>query len=577
MIPREFINDVIARIDIVDLIHSRVPLKKTGKNFSACCPFHQEKTPSFTVSPSKQFYHCFGCGMHGNAISFLMDFEHASFIEAIETLAQQVGLEIPQQEGVPSKTQTNTKHLYELLAKVNQFYQHELRHHPEAKSAVQYLKQRGLTGHIAKQFNLGYAPSGWQNVQSHLGLATKIQEDLITTGVMISNKNRCYDRFRQRIIFPIRDLQGRTIGFGGRTLTDETPKYLNSPETPLFHKGKSLYGLYEALQTNRHLDFLLVVEGYLDVIALVQHGITKTVATLGTAITKDHLQLLFRYVSDLIFCFDGDQAGKTAAWRALETSLPLLMDGRSVRFLFLPDNEDPDSMVRKESAGAFQRRIAQTTSFAEFFFSELLKQINLQDPSARAKLKEKALPLLEQLPHGLFREQMLEQLARHLRLDREKLSTLLSTQEPFVKTSKKQPPQTLTPLRLAILLLLQYPQLIKIVEDPDQFATLQIPGIETLQRLVTILKTSSTLTTGGLLEYWRGENEYSHLVKLANWELELPEDSLAVEFAGALKRLAELNVEQTMEKLLTKASFEGLNQEERHQLQQLITSKKVES
>ncbi|MEW8281341.1 MAG: DNA primase, partial [Candidatus Thiodiazotropha taylori] len=343
-IPTHFIDQLLNRVDIVDVINRRVTLKKAGKEFQACCPFHDEKTPSFTVSPSKQFYHCFGCGAHGSAIGFLMEYDNLGFVEAVEELAQSAGLEVPREGG--NEQGPDLRPLYELMEKTARFYQHQLKHHAESPAAVDYLKSRGMSGQIAASYGIGFAPPGWDNLTGTLGSDKASLERLNKCGLLSESNGKQYDRFRNRIIFPIRDPRGRTIGFGGRVLGDDKPKYLNSPETPLFHKGRELYGLYEARQANREISNLLVVEGYMDVVALAQHNIQNAVATLGTATTHEHLELIFRNCPEVIFCFDGDRAGRDAAWKALNTSLPLMRDGREVRFLFLPQGEDPDTQVR---------------------------------------------------------------------------------------------------------------------------------------------------------------------------------------------------------------------------------------
>jgi len=373
-IPQHFIDDLLTRIDIVEVIDHRVPLKKAGHEYKACCPFHGEKTPSFTVSQVKQFYHCFGCGEHGNAISFLMDYEHMDFVEAIEALAHGAGIEVPREAGTDQAPQSSNQAAYDLLEQTAQYYQQQLRDHAEAQRAVDYLKERGLTGEVAARFGIGFAPPGWDNLTRALGNDKKIQQELLNTGLVIerNDSSGIYDRFRDRIQFPIHDRRGRTIGFGGRVINkDDTPKYLNSPETPVFHKGRELYGLYEARKAMRKLVRILVVEGYMDVVALAQFDINYAVATLGTATTHDHLETLFRTVPEIIFCFDGDRAGRQAAWRALENTLPVLRDGRAARFLFLPDGEDPDSQVRKTGKTGFEAAMDQATHLSDFFFDQL--------------------------------------------------------------------------------------------------------------------------------------------------------------------------------------------------------------
>ncbi len=425
MIPNAFIDDLIARVDIVDIIDSALPLRRSGKNYAACCPFHKEKTPSFTVSPDKQFYYCFGCGANGNAIGFLMDYHHQSFVDAVESLAQRAGLEVPREINEKQSRQHNqNKILYEILEKASDWYQQQLRSSPDKELAVNYLKGRGLSGQIAKEFLVGYAPPGWNGLLNAESLNKFRPEQFVEAGLSICkneqgshDKALQYDRFRDRIMYPIRDSRGRVIAFGGRVLGDDKPKYLNSPETPVFSKGKELYGLYEAKQADNKLSKIVVVEGYMDVIALAQMGIKNAVATLGTAISSEHLHLIFRTVSEVVFCFDGDSAGLRAAERALHTSLPFAQDGRQVRFLFLASGEDPDSMVRKEGPELFRHQMDNAKPLSEFLFEYASQGINLTSMDGKATLAKAATPLINQIPKGIFYEMMVARLAEITQLD----------------------------------------------------------------------------------------------------------------------------------------------------------------
>lgn len=419
-IPQYFIDDLLTRIDIVDVIDHRVKLKKTGRNYSACCPFHKEKTPSFTVSPDKQFYYCFGCGASGNAVGFVMDHDHLDFPEAVDTLAGQLGLEVPREENPHRQRGPDHSELYNLLDRAVDFYSRQLKQHEQSPRASHYLKNRGLDPQTCQHFAIGFAPPGWDNLKKELATSPEKEQQLITTGMLVNNEDRntVYDRFRERIIFPIRDSRGRYIAFGGRVLGDEKPKYLNSPESPVFHKGKELYGLFEARQANRKLSRILVVEGYMDVVALAQQGITNAVATLGTATTPDHMQRLFKVVPEVIFCFDGDDAGRRAAWRALESTLSNMQDGRQARFLFLPQGEDPDSMVRKEGSESFIKRIkSQAISLDNLLFRELESELDLTTMDGRARLAKLAQPYLDKLPEGLFRQLLVKKLSDRTGLD----------------------------------------------------------------------------------------------------------------------------------------------------------------
>ena len=439
-IPQSFIDDLLDRTDIVDLVDGHVKLKKTGRNYSACCPFHKEKTPSFSVAPDKQFYYCFGCGAGGNAIGFLMQLENLNFPEAVEELAGKAGLTVPKDDNVTSKaasaaSQAKTQarnQAYDLLNRASQYYQSQLRRHPDRQKAVTYLKGRGLNGQIAQRFGVGYAPIGWQNLMQELAPKPELEQPLIDSGMVVEkeeNKRR-YDRFRDRIMFPIKDYKGRIIAFGGRVLGDEKPKYLNSPETVVFHKQKELYGLYEARQHERNLKRIMVVEGYMDVVALAQHNINYAVATLGTSTSSFHLERIFKLVSEVVFCFDGDAAGLKAADRAMHTCLPFMEDGRQARFLLLPDGEDPDSLVRQEGNDKLTARITDATPLSDFLFQRLGKDLDPHNLEHRAKLATDASPLIAIIPKGIMRSMMQARLSKITGLDKDTLAELSALKAP---------------------------------------------------------------------------------------------------------------------------------------------------
>ncbi|MEW8439753.1 MAG: DNA primase [Candidatus Thiodiazotropha taylori] len=537
-IPTHFIDQLLNRVDIVDVINRRVTLKKAGKEFQACCPFHDEKTPSFTVSPSKQFYHCFGCGAHGSAIGFLMEYDNLGFVEAVEELAQSAGLEVPREGG--NEQGPDLRPLYELMEKTARFYQHQLKHHAESPAAVDYLKSRGMSGQIAASYGIGFAPPGWDNLTSTLGSDKTSLERLNKCGLLSESNGKQYDRFRNRIIFPIRDPRGRTIGFGGRVLGDDKPKYLNSPETPLFHKGRELYGLYEARQANREISNLLVVEGYMDVVALAQHNIQNAVATLGTATTHEHLELIFRNCPEVIFCFDGDRAGRDAAWKALNTSLPLMRDGREVRFLFLPQGEDPDTQVRQEGSEAFQQRIEAATPLSEFLLQHLSSQVHMESIDGRAKLAQLAKPHLEKLPKGVFRQMMFERLEELVGLKAGHLDDTPATPQRKPARATPNKSQAPTPIRTAIALLLDHPHLYEVADEVSaDWQGWDNPGITILKQLLEIIRTQPTLSKAALIERWRDTDYFAHLNKLAqaNYQFDLPGMDQATEFRDALRRL----------------------------------------
>ena len=435
LIPQGFIDDLLNRTDILDVVNARVQLKKSGKNYTACCPFHKEKTPSFSVSPDKQFYYCFGCGAGGNALGFVMDHDNLDFPQAVEELARAAGMEVPREEsrrGSKPRQPTDSP-LYPLLAAAADYYRQALRQHPARKSAVEYLKGRGLTGEIARDFGLGFAPPGWDNLLRHLASDTLQQRALLDAGLLVENaeSGKRYDRFRDRVMFPIRDSRGRVIAFGGRVLGDDKPKYLNSPETPVFHKGQELYGLYEARKFNRNLDEVIVVEGYMDVIALAQQGLRNAVATLGTATSEEHIKRLFRLVPSILFCFDGDQAGRNAAWRALEAALPSLQDGRKARFLFLPEGEDPDTLIRAEGLDAFRARIAQHAQpLADYFFQQLSDEADPRSLEGKAHMVTLAAPLIEQVPGANLKALMRARLTEITGLSGDALNQLARAAQP---------------------------------------------------------------------------------------------------------------------------------------------------
>ncbi len=429
LIPQTFIDDLLDRVDIVDVVNSRVQLKKAGKNYKACCPFHEEKSPSFTVAQDKQFYYCFGCGAGGNALGFVMEFDRLDFLPAVEMLAKNAGMEIPR-EAAPDQRVTKQKDsLYSILTESDKFFRQQLRTHQGAKVAVDYLKGRGLSGKIAAQFGVGYAPPGWDNLLKVAGGDDQKNKLLDESGMIIvkPEEKKQYDRFRHRIMFPIRDQRGRTIGFGGRVLDDSTPKYLNSPETPVFHKGRELYGLYEARQALKEIPCLIMVEGYMDVIALAQYGIANAVATLGTALTENHLQKLFRYTSEIVFCFDGDSAGRRAAARSLEIALPEMRDGVSAKFLFLPDGEDPDSMVRQLGTEAFLEQVEKSQPLSEFLFEQLSDGIDSSTADGKARLSKTCAPQINRIPQGVFRQLMLEELSRRTGVSADNLRDYVAT------------------------------------------------------------------------------------------------------------------------------------------------------
>ena len=566
-IPRVFINDLLARTDIVDLIDARVKLKKQGKNYHACCPFHNEKTPSFTVSGEKQFYYCFGCGAKGNAIDFLMNHDRLDFVETVEELATQHGLEVPYEAGNgPSPMERHQRQsLYQLLEGLDDFYQQSLRN-PQAEAAQQYLATRGLSQQMIDHFAIGYAPAGWDNVLKRFGQQKDDRESLMEAGMLVSNDSgRTYDRFRDRVMFPIRDKRGRVIGFGGRVLGNDTPKYLNSPETPIFHKGRQLYGLYEAQKNHPQPARLLVVEGYMDVVALAQFGIDYAVASLGTSTTAEHIQLLFRSTDTVICCYDGDRAGREAAWRALETALPYMNDGRQLRFMFLPDGEDPDTLVRKEGKAAFEARMEQAMPLSTFLFDSLMPQVDLSTRDGRTKLATLALPLISQIPGETLRIYMRQTLGNKLGiLDDNQLDKLMPKQAEST-AAPAAPPLKRTTMRVLIALLVQNPQFAAMVPTLDGLQGSKLAGLPLFMELVSRCTGNPGLTTGQLLELYRGTEFSQPLETLATWNHMIVDEEAEAVFQDSLASIYDTALEQRLEALIARDRTEGLSAAERRE------------
>ncbi|MCK6250499.1 DNA primase [Pseudomonas fragi] len=635
LIPQSFIDDLLNRTDIVDVVSSRVQMKKAGKNYTACCPFHKEKTPSLSVSPDKQFYYCFGCGAGGNALGFIMDHDNLDFPQAVEELAKAAGMEIPREEsGRPHKPRQPTDSpLYPLLTAAADFYRQALKSHPARKAAVDYLKGRGLTGEIARDFGLGFAPPGWDNLYKHLSSDTLQQKAMIDAGLLVENAEtgKRYDRFRDRVMFPIRDSRGRIIAFGGRVLGDDKPKYLNSPETPVFHKGQELYGLFEARKFNRSLDEIIVVEGYMDVIALAQQGLRNAVATLGTATSEEHMKRLFRVVPSVLFCFDGDQAGRNAAWRALEATLPCLQDGRRARFLFLPEGEDPDTLVRSEGTDAFKARINQHAQpLADYFFQQLTEEADPRSLEGKAHMATLAAPLIDKVPGANLRALMRQRLSEITGLTSETVSQLaqnapVKTQaqpaydpgidydampdysafqqpdmyipqqewtpkkpgaggkkwenKPWDKKGKRGgereqawipvgvEPPTLTALRT----LLHHPQLAKKVEDAGHFAAEDQTNNQLLIALVEAVQKNPKLSSIQLLSRWHGTEQGRLLQRLLEKEWLIDADNLEQQFFDTITSLSARQRERNLEQLLRKARQGELSSEEKNQLRDLLS------
>ena len=571
-IPDAFIDELLARTDIVEVVGGRVPLKRQGKEYSACCPFHDERSPSFTVSPTKQFYHCFGCGAHGTAISFLMNYDRLEFLDAVDELARRAGIEIPRETRQHNEN-PDTRDLFAILDEAARFFRGELGGNVEASA---YLDRRGVDAGVREQFAIGHAPAGFSALKDALGTDPRRLSLLERAGLLSKNeRGHSYDKFRDRVMFPIHDRRGRVIAFGGRVLkAEDSPKYLNSPETPLFHKGRELYGLWQVRHANQKIARLIVVEGYMDVVALFQHGITQAVATLGTATTPDHAELLFRNAPDVYFCFDGDAAGRRAAVRAMESVLPRMKDGRQAFFLFLPDGEDPDTIVRNEGGAGFDARLADATPLSQFLFDSLAEDgINLATLDGKARLAERAKPMLAQLPDGAFADLMRQRLTEITGV-----GARSSAPHVHVPTQRAhRAPATTAPrrslVRGAIALLLQKPALALDITAPYRFVALRQPGVALLTELIAIVSARPDIGTGALLAQFEGREEAVALQKLASQTLPGDDAGWRLEFLDVIAQLDRQTLLQRTDELQAKQREEGLDAVDKAELRELLLAR----
>lgn len=570
LIPQPFIDDLLHRIDVVELIDSYVPLKKRGNSHTACCPFHHEKSPSFNVVARKQFYHCFGCGASGNAISFVMNYLNQSFPEAVETLATRAGVAVPR-EGDNEKNNA-ARDLYKLLNEVSDYYQKKLKHN--SAEAVNYLKNRGLSGAIAKLYQLGFAPEGWNNLEKAF---PRYRDELIATGMLIkTDEGKIYDRYRNRVIFPIHDRHGRVIGFGGRVLqADQKPKYLNSPETILFQKSRELYGLHQILSQQKIVESIIIVEGYMDVIALAQHGISNAVATLGTATSSYHIQLLAKHTKQIIFCFDGDEAGKQAAWRGLESSLSHLGSGIDVRFMFLPNQQDPDSLVREEGQTGFVARLNTTLPLHQYFYETLAKEINLATPAGKTQLTNTAKPFLQKIEEGPYKQLMINDLARMTHIDAHRLNQLIDKKDTELKNIEKAINTSIarSPIRIAIALLLQNPEIYLTIASSIDLNVFNDTEHHILLKILLHLKSTPQANTATLIEAWRDTSYFEAINKLASWDHQVPDQELTREFLDIILFLQKQSKDLIIVELIEKSRQEGLTEVEKLRLQELLKNK----
>jgi DNA primase len=592
-IPQPFIDEIVARSDIVEVIGARVPLKKSGREFKACCPFHNEKSASFWVSPDKQFYHCFGCGAHGTVIGFLMQYEKLGFLDAVADLAQRAGLELPR-EALGARD-PDSANLHDVMARIARFFEQNLADNARAQK---YADGRGIDAKTSAKFALGYASNSWDALLNRFGAQEDERRQILQLGMIIERDTQggertagFYDRFRDRLMFPIRDSRGRVIGFGGRIIDQGEPKYLNSPETPLFHKGRELYGLYEARQARTDFKRLMIVEGYMDVVRLHQAGITYSVATLGTATTQEHLSKIFRLTSEVVFCFDGDRAGRQAAWRALENSLPLARDGRELKFMFLPEGHDPDTLVAEEGPEAFENRLNTALPLSEYLIQHLMAEVDLEHIDGRAKLKALAAPLFARMPEGIYREMLADRLAAQVSMPAAALKKSFMAGDAARKpTDRPDPAERPEPslqhrgrisvgrgnlLTQAITLLLHHPRAAAMVKDPEALLGVDKPGVAVLRELLAQAAAAPNPSTAMLLERWRDLPEYGRLSELAMAEpLVATPEAAAEELQMAVaKLLEEYGPGRRTDELLRKAEEMGLNYDEKTELSLLLKSK----
>ena len=583
LIPQHFIDDLIARTDIVDILSKRIDLKKAGKEFKAVCPFHNDKNPSLTISPLKGFYHCFSCGAHGTALGFIMEYENLSFVEAVESLASELGVEVPYEN--KSNPMKKNNDLFLLMDAIQKKFQNNLKNNPKA---IQYLKKRGIDGKTAKKYKIGYAEKSWTNILDSFGSTDSDIKSLLKLGLIIKKENNkgYYDRFRDRIIFPIRDNRGRFIGFGGRIFEGDQPKYLNSPETPIFHKGMELYGLYECQKSMRAIKKIIVVEGYMDVIGLSQNEVEYSVASMGTATTDNHFTRLFRLSDSICFCFDGDQAGYLAAWRALKNSLPHLKDGRQIKFVFLPDGEDPDSYIRKNSTAKFEKLLNNGKDLSDFLIQRTSEDIDLKSVDGRARLAERIKPFISKMPRGIFKELIIEKLSAIVGLSAKKLEQSINEDEITKKrksSSNKAPRRknmnmnqgSPSVIKKSISLILNYPEAVEQIRKIE-FVNYEKPGIKILIKLLKNIADEPNMNTAALIERWREDDEGKYLSKLAvNPFPKNTEFNASQELNSCLEQITKNYYNDRINSLIKKQANNQLTSDEKTELKEIIHKNKI--
>ncbi|CRK85911.1 DNA primase [Candidatus Providencia siddallii] len=571
--PNSFINELLSKTDIIELINTKIPLKKYGKNHRAFCPFHIEKTPSFYINDEKQFYHCFGCGAHGNAIDFLINYDKLNFVEAIEELSKLHGFnQIYKKVNLTKNILQQRVYQYNLMKEINHFYI-DMLNNKSTNKAQMYLNNRGLNTEIINRFSIGFAPSDWNSLFKYLTIKNKNNKQISETGMFIINNNgQTYDRFRERIMFPIKDRNGNIIAFGGRSLNDTLPKYINSPETEIFHKSRQLFGLYEAIKNNNKPTKLLVVEGYIDVITLAQYNINYAVSSLGTSTTSNHIQLLFRFTDTVIYCYDGDYAGKKAAWRTLEISISFLTNTRQINFIFLPDGEDPDSLIRKEGKLLFEKRIVNAKTLSEFLFNSILLKVDLKTQEGKIKFYNLTIPLIKQIPNEILQLYMVKKLGQFIGIpDIDQIIAMIN-KDTNKKINYRIPQIKPTTMRILISLIIQYPSFSKFVPSLKEIIYIKTPGIYLFKEIVDYCHSSPKITTGQLLERYRN-NKFSKLLeKLVIWN-DINEKEIAKKtFLDALNHLFNKAIDERFNYLIAKERIQKLTTEERKEVYLLTIS-----
>lgn len=568
-IPKSYIEELLDKTNIIDVIDPLVSLTKKGNNYTACCPFHQEKTPSFNVSVEKQFFHCFGCQKSGNVITFIIEYKKLSFVESIKFLSHLAGLSIPTSHTKSFKK--DNKNIFDILNLVSKFYQQQLRQTNLSKDAINSLKNRGISGATAKKFKIGFAPNGWDYTKKHLNKINADNNTAIELGVLVQKNSNTYDRFRNRIIFPITNIHGNVVGFGGRVINnDEQPKYLNSSDSPAFSKSNVVYGLYEVIKHYGYrIPSIILVEGYTDVIQLYENGVCNAVATLGTATTKNHIEMLFKYTDSLVFCYDGDTSGKNAAWKAVINSLPSLRQGKSISLVFLPDELDPDNYIRKYGKNKFIELTNNPTTFEKYFFNELSKDLSIENINGKSQLISRATPLIAQIPYEPTVSLMNNYLSRLTNLEIHNINKYNN------KLQSNRNYETLSKFHIVIAIILQHPLIVSEIDKNLILELSKFPKLIFIKELIEKVQTSS-LAVGVLLEEWRDNSEkFKLLNKLLSSKLEIPMEGLHDELCERIRSLIHNVNSSDIHKLLFKGRMQNLTMEEKSELQRLILQQKT--